>query len=118
MKSILYVNRRAPSSSGLAREALDAALASAVFEQQLSILWMDDGVFQLLNNSAQQSASDLQKNLKALGLYGIEQLYVHQPSLTQRGIDKSQLIAELDVELLDDQQVAALFQQQQQIISF
>ncbi len=49
-KKLLFISRHAPYGSSLARDALDAVLASSAYDQQLSLLFMDDGVFQLLKN--------------------------------------------------------------------
>ena len=46
-KRILYLNRRAPHGSIYAHEALEALLMAAGFEQVPSVVFMDDGVYQL-----------------------------------------------------------------------
>ena len=49
-KKLLFVLRQAPYGSTLAKDALDAILATSAYEQDLSIAFIDDGVFQLINN--------------------------------------------------------------------
>ena len=74
---------------------LDMALASAVFEQDVSYVFLDDGVYQLLkgqDGSAIQSKT-LGNALEALALYGIEKVYADQQSLKKRGIDAAELLA-------------------------
>src|SRR5690554_7301836 len=72
-KRILLISRHAPYGSSIAREALDAVLASAAYDQQISLLFMDDGVFQLL--AEQDPGSIGQKSfasmLSALPLYDV-----------------------------------------------
>ena len=46
-KTVLMVLRHSPYGSGLAKAALDAALASAAFDQSFDLLFMGDGVLQL-----------------------------------------------------------------------
>ncbi len=119
MKSILCINRRSPYGSALAREALDAVLATAVFDQAISVLWMDDGIYQLLQTpEPTPDSGHLQKSLGALGLYGVKALYVHKASLEERGIKPAQLRTDITITPLDDEQVADLLTQQQQLLSF
>lgn len=118
-RRLLFVMRRAPYGSSAARDALDAALAAAVFGQDVGLLFMNDGVFQLLNT---QDPSDLsQKNLaaslSALPLYDVERLYVHLPSLTERGLSRTDLALDALTEL-SDSDVGQLFAEQDQLISF
>lgn len=118
-KKIMVISRHAPYGSNLAREALDVALAIALFDQEISLLFMDDGIFQLLNN---QDSGDIQQkniaaNLSALPLYGVESIYVHSHSMEMRNITTSDLIIQ-DIKLINDQQVIQLMQQQDQLLSF
>ena len=61
MKQILCISRHAPYSGNLAREALDTVLAAAVFDQAIGLLFMDDGVYQLLQE--QQNITLDKKNI-------------------------------------------------------
>lgn len=118
-KKILLISRQAPYGKSTAREALDVALAAAVYDQTITILFMDDGVFQLLSN--QQSQSVDQKNiastLSALELYGIENIYAHEGSLKARGIEIDEFAVE-NVQLLTSEEVGHLLRQQDQLLSF
>lgn len=118
-KKILLITRQAPYGKSTAREAIDIALAASVYDQDVSILFMDDGVFQLLSN--QQGSQIDQKNLasiiSALSLYGLENIFVHQESLNTRVISVEDLILE-DLQLLDDKAVGDLLNQQDQLLSF
>jgi len=89
----LALCRTAPYGSALAREGLEAVLASCAMEQQVDLLFLSDGVFQLVDN---QSAGEiLQKNLRrnllALPMFGLEQLFVCSKSLAERGIAPEQV---------------------------
>lgn len=118
-KKILFVSRHAPYGSSTAREALDAILAAAVYDQALSVLFMDDGVFQLLNG--QEAKYIAQKSLSAsipvLPLYGVEKIYVHRESLEKRQLESSELVLE-DIHLISGREISQLFQEQEQILSF
>ena len=47
VKKFLYVNRRAPHGTIYAHEALEVVLIGAAFDQDVSLAFIDDGVFQL-----------------------------------------------------------------------
>ena len=116
-KSVLLISRQAPWAGIAAAEALDIALAAGAFDLPLSMLFMDDGVLQLLKQ--QQSnlleQKDLSANLQALPMFGIEQLYVAQQCLTQRGVDNRSLA--VAAERLDDQQVQQLIRQHDYVVT-
>jgi tRNA 2-thiouridine synthesizing protein C len=116
-QSLLIVTRQAPWSGLGAREALDIALAGGAFDLPLGLLFLDDGVFQLAQN--QQPASlalkDLQANLQALPMFGVEALYVSARSLAERGMHDASL--QLPVEVLDDTALSGLFNRYDQVIT-
>ena len=72
-KSLLIISRQAPWSGPGAREALDIALAGGAFDLPLAMLFLDDGVLQLV--AGQQPSAlqqkDLAANLQALPLFGV-----------------------------------------------
>ncbi len=92
-KSMLIVSRRSPWSGPGPREALDLALAGGAFELPVALLFLDDGVFQLLpgQRPASLEQKDLGANLQALPLFGVEDLYVCRQSLRLRGLDSQPL---------------------------
>ena len=117
-KRFLVISRRPPYGSCHARDALDTALTSAVFEQPVTMLFMGDGVLQLIQ--AQQPAGIQQKNLaatlSALPLYDIEQLYVCASAMQQRGLKAEDCV--LPVQLLDSNAIAELIRQHDVVLSF
>lgn len=46
-KKFMYINRRAPYGTIYALEGLEVVLIGAAFEQDVSMVFLDDGVFQL-----------------------------------------------------------------------
>ena len=47
IKKFLYVNRKPPYGTIYALESLEVVLIGAAFEQDVSLAFLDDGVFQL-----------------------------------------------------------------------
>nr|WP_067292238.1 sulfurtransferase complex subunit TusC [Marinobacterium profundum] len=117
-KRFLIISRRPPYGSSHARDALDTALTTAVFEQPVSMLFLDDGVYQLLQ--AQQPAGIQQKNLgatlSALPMYDIDQLYVCDSALRSRGLGPDDCL--LPVQLLDSNAIAQLIRNHDVVLSF
>lgn len=115
MKRFLVVTRTAPYGSAAAKEATDLALAAALFDQSVSMLFIDDGVFQLLSH--QNPKEIRQKNLsaihQALPLYDVDQLFVCQTSLAKRGLSSADLAQ--NVQSLDTLEIRALFSEQDHI---
>jgi tRNA 2-thiouridine synthesizing protein C len=115
MKQFLVITSSAPYGSAQAREATDLALATALFDQKVSLLFQGDGVFQLLTD--QNPASIEQKNLsamqQALPLYDVEDLFYCAESLQERGIDQNRLT--LPAKALSRSEIAQLIRQQDHI---
>jgi tRNA 2-thiouridine synthesizing protein C len=87
-KKFLYINRKAPYGTIYAWESLEVVLIGAAFEQDVSLAFMDDGVFQL--TKGQDTSGIGMKNFSptyaALGDYEITKIYVEKESLEERGL--------------------------------
>ena len=118
-KKLLFISRHAPYGSSLAKETLDAILAASAYDQTLSLLFMDDGVFQLLRT--QESDEIAQKSfaamLPALSLYDINNIYAHKESLQARQINKDEIILD-SIKVIDTIAVRSLLAAQNQLLSF
>ncbi|MCX7088395.1 MAG: sulfurtransferase complex subunit TusC [Methylococcales bacterium] len=93
MKTFLFVMRQAPYQGVMLQEMLDVILITAAFDQPVSVLFLDDGVFQLKKHQ-QPDASGLKNTLAifdALELYGVDELYVEVESLLERGLQATDL---------------------------
>ncbi len=102
-KKFLYVNRRAPYGTIYALESLEVVLIGAAFDQDVSIAFFDDGVYQILKN--QDTSGIGMKNFsptyRALGDYEVTKLYVEKESLDERGLSPDDLM-EITYEDEDD----------------
>lgn len=89
----LFILRQSPYSSQLAREALDMALAFAAFDQEVAILFMGDGVYQLLEQQStlQHGVRNIGKSLDSLALFDIEKVFICAKSLKQRQLQDTAL---------------------------
>ena len=110
-KTCLFINRRSPYGSTYATEALDMAFALSAFEHKVSLLFQDDGVFQLMRDQQTQAIGmkNFSPNFKAWEDYEIQQVYVAESALSERAIDQDDLI--IEVELLSAEKIAQLIAQ-------
>ena len=78
VKKFLYINRRAPHGTIYAHEALEVVLIGAAFEQDVTLAFLDDGVFQLKKNqdTTDINTKNFSKTYGALEMYDVEKLYV------------------------------------------
>ncbi|MBW8185458.1 sulfurtransferase complex subunit TusC [Shewanella nanhaiensis] len=93
MKKLTIIFRRAPHGSPHGREALDLALLSASFEQEVSLIFVDEGVLNLVK--AQQpeliGAKDFIATFGALPLYDIDTILACEASLQEYGLANAEL---------------------------
>lgn len=103
IKKFMYVNRKAPYGTVYALESLEVVLIGAAFDQDVSLAFIDDGVFQIVNG--QDTGGIGMKNFsptyRALGDYEVTKLYVEKESLEERGLAESDLM-EITYEDEDD----------------
>jgi len=87
-KSIAILNSRAPFSSANGKDALDIALIFGSYEQDTSLFFQGDGVWQLVNQQETDNISmkNYLKTFAALEFYDIENIYVCAASLAQRAL--------------------------------
>jgi len=92
-KKFLYVNRRAPYGTIYALESLEVVLIGAAFEQDVSLAFLDDGVFQLTKgqNTDGIGVKNFSPTFRALGDYDVTKLYVEKESLEERGLSADDL---------------------------
>ncbi len=118
IKKFMFVNRKAPYGTVYALEALEVVLITAAFDQDVSLVFVDDGVYQL--RKGQQTKGIETKNFsptfRALEGYDIEKLYVEKESLQRRGLTEEDLLVEVTV--LDSAAMGALMDEQDVILSF
>jgi tRNA 2-thiouridine synthesizing protein C len=93
IKKFLYVNRKAPYGTIYALEALEVVLIGAAFDQDVSLAFLDDGVFQLVKdqNTKEIGVKNFSPTFRALGDYDVTKLFVERESLEERGLGEDDL---------------------------
>jgi len=132
VKKFLYVNRRAPYGSVYALESLEVVLIGAAFEQDVSLLFLDDGVYQLKDNQETDSVDmkNFSPTYNALGDYDVNKIYVERESLEERGLAEGDLLAltyededddyaeKSSIRIVSRKEIADLMETQDVVLSF
>lgn len=118
VKKFLYVNRRAPYGSIYAQESLETVLIGAAFDQDVSMLFIDDGVYQLKKDQQPEGLElkNFSKTYRALEMYDVEKLFIERESLQERGLTEDELL--VDVEVIARDQVGDFINQHDVVLSF
>jgi len=132
IKKFLYLNRKAPYGTIYAWESLEVVLIGAAFDQEVRLLFVDDGVYQL--TTGQDTTGIGMKNFsptyRTLGDYEVKSIYVDRDSLESRGLTKDDLVQiawedweteeeiENIVEVVDAARVSELMEESDVIFSF
>ena len=118
VKKFMFVNRKAPYGTIYALEGLEVVLISAAFDQDVSLAFVDDGVYQLVKG--QQTKGIESKNFspayRALEGYDIEKLYVEREALEGRGLTEQDLL--VDVQVMSSAELSELMAGQDVVIGF
>jgi len=93
-QSLAVIFNKAPYGTQSGRELLDIALMAAAFDMDISALFINDGVYQLLENQQPDilNMKNHSPTFKALELYGIETVLISQEDLSQRSLSEAQLL--------------------------
>ena len=131
-KKFLYVNRKAPYGTIYALESLEVVLIGAAFEQDVSLAFVDDGVYQLLRqqDTTGIGTKNFSPTFNALGDYDVNKIYVERESLDTRGLTQDDLMpltwededddwAEKDsIRVVSSAELAEIIEQQDVILNF
>jgi tRNA 2-thiouridine synthesizing protein C len=117
IKRFMYVNRRAPYGTIYALECLEVVLVAAAFDQDVSVVFLDDGVCQLKKNQDTTGIGmkNFSKTYGALDDYDVEKIYVEKESLDERGLTADDLV--IPVEVMAAEELREVMAQQDVVIS-
>ncbi|MCP4407209.1 MAG: sulfurtransferase complex subunit TusC [Gammaproteobacteria bacterium] len=132
IKKFLYINRKAPYGTIYALESLEVVLIGAAFEQDVSLVFLDDGVYQLAKGQKTQGIGmkNFSPTYSALGDYEVTKIYVDKDSLEERGLTLDDLLdlkyededddwAEKDsIRLVTREQIGEIMDQHDVVLSF
>ena len=118
VKKFMYVNRRAPHGSIYAQESLEVVLVGAAFEQDVSVVFLDDGVYQIRKDQDTSAigTKNFSKTFRALEMYDVEKLYVEKESMQARGMTEDDL--NVPVQVKTSAEIGRLMEEQDVVLSF
>lgn len=98
-RRILFLLRHPPYGSSHALEALETVLVAGVFDQQVSVLFSGDGVWQLVadQDGGPVHRRTVGKIIKALPQYDVTALFACAESLRARSLTPDDLALPVDV---------------------
>ena len=131
-KKFMYINRKAPYGTIYAWESLEVVLIGAAFDQEVSLAFVDDGVYQLMKgqDTTEVGIKNFSPTYTALGDYDVNKIYIEKESLEARGLtldDLQHLVwededddwAEKDsIRVVTSAELAEIFDTQDVVLSF
>lgn len=92
-KSPLVVIRHTPYGSSMARSSLDTVLAFAAFDQPVNVLFLAEGVLQLISGQDGKAidGKTLAKQIGSLPLYGVKTFYAEKDALERFSLSIEEL---------------------------
>lgn len=132
VKKFLYLNRKAPYGTIYAWESLEVVLIGAAFDQEVRVMFVDDGVYQLTTgqDTKEVGMKNFSPTYRTLGDYEVKSIYVDKDSLEARGLTQDDLVAiawedweteeeiENIVEVVDAARITELMEESDVIFSF
>jgi len=117
-RRIAVLITRAAYGSNLSKGALEATLAASIFDQDLSVVFTEDGVYQLLVGEAAETLglANYRVQLADLPDYGIDKIYIDSESASQRGISPQDVLSVAD--WISHTQISEIFNRSDHILSF
>ncbi len=131
-KKFMFLNRKAPYGTVYALESLEVVLIAAAFEQDVSLAFVGDGVYEICKGQSTDGIGmkNFSPTYKALGDYEITKLYVEKESLEARGLTLDDLMPLVwededddwaekpSIRLVSAAELAEVFDEQDVVLSF
>ena len=118
VKKFMFINRKAPYGTVYALESLEVVLITAAFDQDVSLVFSDDGIYQIKKGQSTDGIGmkNFSPTYRALEGYDVEKLYVDKESMDERGLTADDLL--VDVEIISRAEMADLMDDQDVVMSF
>ncbi len=115
---IAFVHSRGPYDGPFAQDGLDAAMVAAAFDQEVTLVFVDDGVYQLLPGHAPAAIGRRRADeaLGHIGALGVQRILVDRASLDLRGVAAELL--NLPAKPMEAGEIARFLETQDQVFVF
>ena len=129
IKKIMFTVRKPPHGTIYVYEGLEVKLIMAAYDADISVVFMDDGVYALKQgqNTDELGVKGFEKTYGVFVDYEIENVYVDRQSMADRGMTADDLLVigeDEDTEepikpkMVDASEIAAMMAEQHNIMSF
>jgi tRNA 2-thiouridine synthesizing protein C len=129
IKKIMFTVRKAPHGTIYVYEGLEVKLIMAAYDADISVVFMDDGVYALKQgqNTDELGIKGFEKTYGVFVDYEIENVFVDRQSMEERGMTVDDLLVigeDEDTEepikpkMVDSSEIAAMMAEQHNIMSF
>lgn len=129
IKKIMFTVRKPPHGSIYVYEGLEVKLIMAAYDADISVVFMDDGVYALKQgqNTDELGIKGFEKTYGVFVDYEIEKVFVDAQSMKDRGMTADDLLVigeDEDTEepikpkVVDSAEIAAMMAEQHNIMSF
>jgi tRNA 2-thiouridine synthesizing protein C len=115
---LMVVFRTAPYGSIYSFEGLENVLIMGAYDQDVSVLFIDDGVLAIkkgMDNSS-TGIKDFSPTFRALEAYDIEQIYIDKASMESRGLALEDLV--IEPEIIESDAVEKMMEEQKNFFMF
>ena len=118
MTSVAILMRKAPYGSVYSAEGYRAIMGLGVFEMDVSVVFVDDGVYTLKKGQdpSKLDMKPLGSGFPMLSEFDVTRFYVHEGSLAERGLSPDDLV--MDAQLLDDAGIAQVLEASRIVLPF
>lgn len=118
MSQVTFVFSSAPHATSRGREGIDAVLATSALCEDISVIFLGDGVAHLMKgqNTKNIGMKDYAPMLKLFDLYDIENVYVCQQSLQNMGLINAERY--IDAPLCSQSEITEIIQTSEKIVHF
>ena len=115
---VAVLMRKAPYGSVYTAEGFRTMMGVAVFEMEISVVFLDDGVYALLEGQdpSKLDMKPLGDGFPMLTEFDVEKFYVHDESLAERGLTTNDLL--MDVEVVDGARIAEILEAAGTVLPF
>jgi len=115
---LMVVFRTAPYGSIYSFEGLENVLIMGAYDQDVSVLFIDDGVFAIkkgMDNSV-TGIKDFSPTFRALEAYDIEKIFIDRTSMEVRGLTLDDFV--IEPEVIESDQVEKMMEEQKNFMMF